>query len=329
MSPDPLFEQSCLVVMYHYVRDSSATAFPEIRALAPDLFTRQLDWLQDRHTIVSVDDLQAALDGGPALPPRAALLTFDDGFIDHGTTVSPLLRARGISGVFFIAYDACGPSPRVLGVHKTHFLLARLGAEALGRAVLQESAIAADVAGRSGSVFGNDRWDVQDEHAVRHLLNYELPLDEAERVLDVLFTRHIGDVGAFARSLYLDETGIREMAAAGMTFGYHTRTHRMLSRLSVEQQREELIDGIEWVRTLTGQSSVPFCYPWGGVKTYTADTVRALADLGYSLAFNTVRRRLQIGHDGRYELPRLDTRDLPPYTQGEEDAQAPAMVEEW
>ena len=329
MSPDPIYEQSCLVVMYHYVRDSSATAFPEIRALAPDLFTRQLDWLQERHTIVSIDDLQTSLDGGRALPADAALLTFDDGFVDHFTTVLPLLRARGMRGVFFIARDACGPSPRVLGVHKTHFLLARLGAEALGRAVLQESVIAAGVAGRSGSVFGNDRWDAQDEHAVRHLLNYELPLDEAERVLDVLFAQHIGDVAAFARSLYLSEPQIREMAAAGMTFGYHTRTHRMLSRLAVEQQREELTGGIEWVRALTGQSSVPFCYPWGGVKTYTADTVRTLGELGYSLAFNTVRRRLRIGHDGRYELPRLDTRDLPPYTQGAEDAQAPAMAEEW
>jgi peptidoglycan/xylan/chitin deacetylase (PgdA/CDA1 family) len=324
-----VIDQNCLVVMYHYVRDSSATAFPEIRALAPDLFTRQLDWLQDRHTIVSIDDLQTALDGGRALPARAALLTFDDGFVDHFTTVLPLLRARGMSGVFFIARDACGPSPRLLGVHKTHFLLARLGAEALGRAVLQESAIAAGVVGRSGSVFGNDRWDAQDEHAVRHLLNYELPLDEAERVLDLLFVQHIGDVAAFARSLYLNEAQIREMAAAGMTFGYHTRSHRMLSRLAVEQQREELTGGIEWVRALTGQKSVPFCYPWGGVKTYTGDTVRALDEIGYSLAFNTVRRRLRIGHDGRYELPRLDTRDLPPYTQGEEDAQAPAMAEEW
>ena len=322
-------EQSCLVVMYHYVRDSSATAFPEIRALTPDLFTRQLDWIQERHTIVSVEELRRALDGEHALPQNAALLTFDDGFIDHFATVFPLLHARGLSGVFFIAKDSCGPSPRVLGVHKTHFLLARLGAQGLGRAVLEESPIATDVAGRSGSVFGNDRWDAQDEHAVRHLLNYELPLDESERVLDLLFARHIGDMGAFARSLYLDEAKIREMAAGGITFGYHTRSHRMLSRLDPAQQREELAGGVEWIHALTGQASVPFCYPWGGVKTYTGETVRALGDLGYSLAFNTVRRRLRIGHDGRYELPRVDTRDLPPYTEGEEGAQTPALAKEW
>ena len=123
--------------------------------------------------------------------------------------------------------------------------------------------------------------------------------------------------------------GRRSRSAGGVAFGYHTRSHRMLSRLDSVQQREELAGGVEWIRALTGQSSVPFCYPWGGIKTYTGETVRALGELGYSLAFNTVMRRLRIGHDDRYELPRLVTRDLPPYTQGEEDTQAPAMAEEW
>ena len=321
-------EQSCMVVMYHYVRDSSATGFPEIRALAPELFARQLDWLQEQYTAIDIQYLQAALDGRRELPSDAALLTFDDGFIDHFTTVFPLLRERGLSGTCFLAHDACGPSPRLLGVHKTHFLLAHLGAEAFGRAVLRESQAAGSMSATGRSVFGNDRWDASDERAVRHLLNYELSFADADRVLEHLFAQHLGDSVAFARRLYLDEAKIREMAAGGITFGYHTRTHRMLSRLSPEEQRQELADGVQWIRVLTGQPSVPFCYPWGGPQTYTAETVRALEGLGYSLAFNTVRRRIRIGHDGRYELPRFDTRDLPPYTRGEEDAMAAAMVEE-
>jgi hypothetical protein len=71
------------------------------------------------------------------------------------------------------------------------------------------------------------------------------------------------------------------------------------------------------VRALTGQAQVPFCYPWGGPKTYTRDTLDVLRRAGYSMAFNTVRRRIEVGRDGRFELPRLDTRDLPPYTEGE------------
>jgi hypothetical protein len=44
--------QSCLVAMYHYVRDVEKTPFPAIRALPPALFERQLDWLQARYRLI-------------------------------------------------------------------------------------------------------------------------------------------------------------------------------------------------------------------------------------------------------------------------------------
>jgi hypothetical protein len=74
---------------------------------------------------------------------------------------------------------------------------------------------------------------------------------------------------------------------------------------------EELEAGVSWVRELTGQRDVPFCYPWGGPGTYTGDTLDLLGRLGYSLAFCTVRRARQRATDGRFEVPRFDTRDLP------------------
>ena len=318
---------TCLAVMYHYVRESAATDFPAIRALSPAQFAHQLDWLQSRYTLVDVDALEAAIDGARPLPDNAAMLTFDDGFVDHYEAVFPELAARGLSGVFFLSDTACAPEPRLLGVHKTQFLLAALGAEAFGRAVLAECQVAHAASAASRPVFGADRWEAADDRAIKHLINYQLPFDEADRILDVLFSRHVGAEAPFAKRLYLRERMVREMAAAGMVFGYHTRSHRMLSRLSAAEQARELAPGVEWLRTLAGQARVPFCYPWGGPQTYTGDTVRLLADLGYSLAFNTVRRRLDVAADGRFELPRLDTRDLPPYTSGEaaaDDAAADA-----
>jgi peptidoglycan/xylan/chitin deacetylase (PgdA/CDA1 family) len=310
---------NCLVVMYHYVRDSAATPFPGIRALPPDLFRRQLDWLQAEYSLVSAANVEAALNGGAPLPPRAALLTFDDGFVDHYREALPALRDRGVSGIFFLSQATCGPAPRLLGVHKTHFLLSQLGAEAFGEAVLAEcrsAHIDLDAAG----VFGADRWEAADERAIKNLLNYHLPFEDAERVLDRLFADAIGDQDAFARGLYLDEGMVRDMAAAGMSFGYHTRTHRMLSRLSPSEQADELREGVGWIRALTRQATVSFCYPWGGPQTYSADTVRLLDACGYSMAFNTERRRADLQRDGRFELPRLDTRDLPPYTDGDMSA---------
>ena len=318
---------SCLVVMYHYVRDVAATPFPGIRALSPDAFARQLDWLQTNFEIVDLDRVDAALNGGPPLPPDSALLTFDDGLIDHYEVVFPTLRARGLSGVFFVSHGASGPAPRLLGVHKTQFLLAALGGRALGHAVVAECALAASAGnGSAGAIFGADTWEDADDRAVKQLLNYQLPFTDADRVLDVLARRHLGDPEDMARALYLDATRIREMVSGGMTFGYHTSSHRMLSRLAADEQAAEIGPGVAWIRELTGQARVPFCYPWGGPQTYTPDTVRILADSGYSLAFNTVRRRLQVGTDGRFEIPRFDTRDLPPHTGGAADAVATATT---
>ncbi len=192
---------TCMVVMYHYVRDSAATGFPAIRALPPELFEQQLDWLEREYHVIELAELEAAMDGRSSLPTNAALLTFDDGFVDHYASVLPALRQRGLSGVFFLAHDTCGPAPRVLGVHKTHLLLARLGADAFAKAVLEacEPALAAaDGAGRA-RVFGADRWEHADERAIKNLLNYELSFEEADRVLDTLFARHIGAEDAFAR----------------------------------------------------------------------------------------------------------------------------------
>lgn len=304
---------SCLVAMYHYVRDTAATPFQQLRALAPDTFVRQLDWLQQNYTIVDLATLERAAEGLEPLPPRAALLTFDDGFVDHYGVVFPILRDRGVSGVFFLAEDACGMAPRLLGVHKTQLLLALLGAETFGRAVLEECRAAVGAGGRWHDAYGADRWDVADERAVKQLLNYELPFAESDRVLDVLFEKHAGDPVDFARRLYLSPAQVSEMARGGMCFGYHTRSHRVLARLSPDEQRQELAGGAAWIRGLTRQEQVSFCYPWGSPATYTAETLSILAETGYSVAFNTVRRVASLPGDGRYELPRLDTRDLPPH----------------
>ncbi|MBM3777173.1 MAG: hypothetical protein FJW23_02895 [Acidimicrobiia bacterium] len=297
-----------LVVMYHYVRDSGRTGFPALKALAVDDFVAQLDWLASACTPIGLDRFEQAA-ASDALPAGAALLTFDDGFVDHAETVWPLLRARGWSGVFFVSGAAVADPPRLLNVHKTQFLLARLGADRFAAEVL--SAAGRDLAAgldRRAEVY---RYDQAPDVAAKHLLNYELPADEATRVLSRLFARHIGDDTAFARSLYLSQDQIRAMAAGGMTFGFHTETHPVLSRLDAASQRREVERGVDLLRDLTGQRSVPFCYPYGHPHTYNADTLAALAAAGYSAAFTTTRRLARPESDPPFEIPRYDTRDIP------------------
>lgn len=301
----------CSVVFYHYVRDARRTAFPAVNALAVADFLRQVERLRSVQPMIDHATLEAALDGGPPLSGSSALLTFDDGFVEHYTTVYPALRERGLSGIFFIVGAGLASPPRLLAVHKTHFLLAKLGVQAFATDVRERLSAGSSDLGPPRQTTDVYRYDGDVDSATKHLLNYELAFDETDRILEGLFREHIGDSSEFAAALYLSRSMVREMADAGMTFGFHTQNHRVLSRLSRAEQRAEIGHGVRLVRELTGQSSVPFCYPYGHPHTYNADTLATLAEAGYSMAFTTVRRAADPVSDARFELPRFDTRDLP------------------
>jgi peptidoglycan/xylan/chitin deacetylase (PgdA/CDA1 family) len=282
---------SCLVVSYHYVRDASVTGFPHLRALHPAGFEQQIATLERTRTIVDYGGFLAAIDGERSLNSPAALLTFDDGLIDHYTTVFPQLAARGYRGVFFISPASNCSAPGVLNVQKVQLLLARFG-DRLWTEV--EGALAVVCPGLTTQAPHESlyRYDNATVRRVKQLLNYDLPLEIADAV-------------------YLTPAMIREMAHAGMTFGYHTRDHRVLSRLPLDEQRAQLEGGVQWIQTLTGQTSVPFCYPHGHAHAYTQDTVRLVRECGYSMAFTAVRGTSLPSTDLRFEVPRLDTRDVP------------------
>lgn len=305
---------NCLVSMYHYVRDTARTQFPDLKALSPRDFNRQLDWLDRTHRIIDYATFEAAATRNTPLTSSSALLTFDDGFVDHYTVAFPALLDRGCSGVFFISGVIFDPVMGLLNVHKTHLILATIGAqtfaEAVGEAITRE-----DKTDDVGLRLRDDvyRYDQSADGRAKHLLNYELPHDVSDRILSRLFEEFVGDETELAKSLYLTKEQISEMASAGMTFGFHTHRHRVLSRLDVSEQREELKHGVDLIRTLTNQRSVPFCYPYGHQHTYNEHTLTILKQFGYATAFNTVRRRSVPSLDNPYEIPRLDTRDLPPF----------------
>ena len=174
-----------LVVMYHYIRDPERTSFPSLKALRIREFSAQLDWLAQVWQPVNYLQFEAARSNG-SLPPAAALLTFDDGFVDHYEAVFPMLRDRGWSGVFFVAGAALDDPPRLLNVHKTHVLIATLGAERFSQEVLASVA----ASGNTGSLGWRPevyRYDNAPDLSAKHLLNYELPQDEADQILSVLF----------------------------------------------------------------------------------------------------------------------------------------------
>ena len=86
--------------MYHYVRDLPRSRYPAIKGRDVGSFRRQLDYIGAHHTVVTAQQVVAAVKHGEPLAEDAVWLTFDDGYSDHYSVVFPLLHERGWQGSF-------------------------------------------------------------------------------------------------------------------------------------------------------------------------------------------------------------------------------------
>lgn len=105
MIPDPFAHDglSFRALCYHAARDrlrDTLRDWPEATAVDTYDLIQQFSWLKENgYHVVSLEAIVAARSGGPALPPKAILLTFDDGYHSMYTRAFPLLKLFGYPAV--------------------------------------------------------------------------------------------------------------------------------------------------------------------------------------------------------------------------------------
>ena len=88
------------ILIYHRVLAQPDPLFPgEVDRV---LFERQLRLLRRFYTPLPLPQALQRLQDG-SLPPRAACITFDDGYADNAEHALPLLQRHGLHATFFIA----------------------------------------------------------------------------------------------------------------------------------------------------------------------------------------------------------------------------------
>ncbi|ADL50397.1 polysaccharide deacetylase family protein [Clostridium cellulovorans] len=89
---------------------------------------------------------------------------------------------------------------------------------------------------------------------------------------------------------YIDKAGflnaaqIKEMSEKGVYFQSHTVNHVELNGISYEEQVKEMKDSKNALDSMLKQNTKFLCYPVG---RYNDDTLKALKDTGYTMAFTT------------------------------------------
>jgi peptidoglycan/xylan/chitin deacetylase (PgdA/CDA1 family) len=270
-------EGGVLILGYHRLGDTADDPFD--LCVRPSDFAQHLEVLGGRARALTLGHAARALAAG-TIPPRAVVVTFDDGYADTLTQVLPLLERTGTPATIFVTTGARG---RQFWWDELADILLR------PRALPPRLELALQGTRRSWTFAAGSREPSgentrSERHLALHALAGELRLlDGAARdeVLEVLrqWSGH-RPVASAHRSL--TPAQIRELSRSPLVeIGAHTVSHPVLTQLSEAEQQAEVAASRAELEETTGTPVTSFSYPHGA---YSATTIAAVRRAGFAAA---------------------------------------------
>jgi peptidoglycan/xylan/chitin deacetylase (PgdA/CDA1 family) len=257
------------ILIFHRVLAAPDPLLPD----EPDVarFDQLMRWVAEWFNVLPLDQAVAALRAG-TLPPRAAAITFDDGYANGHQLALPILQRYQLSATFFVATanldgGLMWNDKLIEAIRHVPGPWLETGVEGIG-------------AVRVGTL---------DEKCalLTPLLSTValLPLPERSEIV----TRLVAASGVvLPQEMMLNVTQVRAMRAAGMLIGAHTVNHPCLRACTDDEAELEINEGRARLEAIIDEPVKLFAYPYGKPgKDYDARHVAMVKKLGFDAAFST------------------------------------------
>jgi peptidoglycan/xylan/chitin deacetylase (PgdA/CDA1 family) len=260
---------------YHRIDDSLRAGFdtykPNVSA-TPAGFKQQMEFLRRHYNVITCEQLALWLRGRYKLPPRSAIVSFDDGYSDNLVHAHPVLQALELPATIFVCTDIIET--------KTPFYWDRA---AYCFSHTQKDSADLPLTGKASWVD-----DIGREKSMRQwiLRVKQLPDTMRDEVLDSLASALDVSIpaGAFSR-LYLNWDQVRELSRNGIEIGAHTASHPILTRIPLERVEAEVVRSKERIEAEIGKPVISFAYPNGLAADFSPDVAAVLRRVGIEVAF--------------------------------------------
>jgi peptidoglycan/xylan/chitin deacetylase (PgdA/CDA1 family) len=292
-----LWAKSLTVVNYHRIDDPYRKDFdsfkPNISATQAN-FKHQMDYLAKWFHVVSVRDLVQWLDGEKELPPYAALITFDDGYLDNYTSAYPILRQHNFPALIFLTTEHIGTDAAFywdMAAYCFHH-------------TKKNQLIFPD--GKTELWSNQQELDEVSKKWIELMKTYP----QAEKSVYVQQLRETLGVSVpkgFFRKLMMNWDQVREMHRGGIEFGAHTMHHPILTRILLDQVRAEVEGSKSRIEKELGEPVLSFAYPNGQSSDLNNSVEKVIAESGIRAAFTLLNGPTSLGEVKRnpYAIRRI------------------------
>ncbi|MGD9160754.1 MAG: polysaccharide deacetylase family protein [Desulfobacteraceae bacterium] len=264
--------QSVIILMYHRVVNpeecNDIFSTPKI-IVTKDTFEKQIKFLSRHYRILSLEEFHGYHSSRKPLPPKSAVITFDDGWKDNYVNAFPILKKYGVPATIFLSTGFIETGD-VFWQEKLRFLLT----EFLKLPLNERDAFIKN--------FNNIPDNLKD--CMAHG-NKSVIMDTPETLMDMDeegLNTFINDLEEFLRfpefpmkdNGFMTWENAREMMNAKIDFGSHTVSHKIMTQISSKEILEELSISKSKIEKELNMQVMAFAYPNGNYNNMIMEKVK-------------------------------------------------------
>ena len=291
----PIKPNGLYVYNYHRIGDPNKTAFdPNVFSCSETMFEKHVQFYNANFDVVSIGELTKLIKQNVKIKEKLALITFDDGYIDNYQLAFPILKKLNTPASFFIATDFID-----------HNVLPWWDEIAFIIKHCQQQQIKMPRWPAPLNLTG-----LSESDKIRFVLKQikaDASMSMAEKISQLKSavnwqqTKSLPD-----RELFMSWQQIKKMHDNGMDIGSQSCSHRIMSHLSAEEQRQEARQSKERIEEEICDKISSFTYPVGGTHAFNKTTMQILEEEGYQIAFSFIAGiNHKINTDNIFKLARF------------------------
>lgn len=254
--------------VYSAIFDRKEVAILCLHQMNGEKFRNLIKFIRRNNSILSLQDFLDIQRKGGEIPSRPVVITFDDGYLTNYTEIFKILKQENIPATFFLTAGMIGTSKL--------FWWDRL------RRIFSDTT-------RDHFLFYGKKLDISSFKKKYRIINqleeYLKLIDEIEKekVIDWISAelKNNSDHPVIEEEKILNWDQVREMAVSGISFGAHSLTHPILTKISLEEASKEIIESGRLISSKIGENVKYFAYPNGKESDFNETIIGIVKDAGY------------------------------------------------
>lgn len=238
-------------------------------------FEEQIRLLQSSYNVISLTQLVTLLLENK-IRGNEVVITFDDGYKNNYENAFPILQKYNVPAIVFLATDYIA-NDKWLWVDKIEWIIDKTSTLKLSIDTLKKE-----------YAIDSPQQKKQALATIKATLKAGHPNLSNQVIKELHDKTGLPEIPPFGDFAYLSWHEIAEMSKAGIEFGAHTKSHPILSKIPIEDARDEILSSKQIIEKMINKPIEHFCYPNGKIADIN-DAIKAFCQTHFLSSVSTER----------------------------------------